>query len=298
MQKNNKRIFVNSLSFDLDNQYPNGDLQDAYLLHFLNEAVDDEYEVIIFVDENNLDALRSTIEIAAGNCFDLLGEDVDWTIFDDSIVTNEEIPLIEIRDLSKDDGRNDLLESINPLGDFELVIVPEDKLNFTGLLDHYVTYRSPDTLNSMYAFKEYKETINDDTDLRDSIESDALESANNQIIMIRDNAFLSKFFKGDHERELAKIGRNKNIYNFCNSQSFTFETPGYEKPSISAAEFYLTHYFANLLRLQNPNMRIHESSFLQNRNKSLAQELSKVRGGDRAVAEIQSFADTYSKLKP
>jgi hypothetical protein len=285
-----KTIIVDARSFDLDAEDSAGDFQDAYLARFLNEAYSDGYHIQIIVDALKYTELKHALELACECCLQYLGDDVDLDLLNDSILTYQEYHAIYEEDLVKEESFDDInADELDPIGTVGLIISPKDQADYAPQISNYISYRRPIELSNINAYEEFKKERDADIALRNKVIEQAENSAISQLTIIEDVTFLHQYFGDDYTRILSDIGKNKKVFEFCNRQPSEITTPS-SNPPISKGEFYLTHYFSNLLRSQNPNMAIDEEMALEATNTDLVIAISEMDGGDVVLEEIRAYA--------
>lgn len=293
-----KIIIVDACCFNLDAEDSAGDFQDAYLARFLNEAMDDGFAVHILYDPYHYSELESALRLAVDCCRNDLEDEVDFNRLMSTIIAASEYHKIHKDDLIKEDDYDALTEDLDPIGTADLVISPKEEYIFGPQIGNYISYRRPSKLNSINAFEEFKMEYDGDIEIRENVINSAIDSVNKQMAMIEDTIVFHRELGPDYEKKLSNIGQNRIIFDFCNRQPAVVETPSEDNPNISLGEFYLTHYFANLLRAQNENMSIGEEEALEAENTGLIIDISEMNGGDEAIVEIRGYAQLHSSIKP
>lgn len=293
-----KTIVVDARCFDLDAKDSEGDFQDAYIARFLNEAMDDGFTVHILYDPYRYKELENALKLAVDCCMNYIGDDVDFERLKGTLLSAREYHKIHQDDLVKEDEYDALVDDLDPIGIARLVLSPKEEFIFGPQIGNYVSYRKPSQLSSTNAFEEFKAEQEADAEMREHIVASACDSASRQIAMIEDTIVFHRELGPDHEKKLSDIGKNKIIYDFCNRHPIEVETPSEENPSISMAEFCLTHYFANLLRAQHDNLSIGEEEALEAENTDLIIAITEMEGGDAAIHEIREYAQYFASLRP
>lgn len=290
-----KLIIVDARCFDPDTDENLGDFQDAYLARFLNEAIENDYEIHILTDGSEISQTHTALDTAAGMALDYLEDYVDADILKHAVYTYDEYHLIDKHDLVTETAYN-ALKGIKDQSDKRarvdqaaLLISSRAQIAFIPTVGSYGHFVHPKELERLNAFEEIQETLKQDSSLRQHIVESAKTSAQRQLTMILDKDRMQNDPKGKIKAANKKIEQSAILQDFYRGHALDVETPK-EKPNQSKAQFYLTCYFTNAVRLkEQDSLTISRTSEIENEQEKLADLIGQMRNGHDALAEMNSI---------
>lgn len=288
-------IVVDARSFNIDTTEGLADYQDAYLARFLNEAIENSYNVHILAEGSEVEQVYAALEAASTAAFEYLGDHVDPDILKHAVYSFDAYHNIDTNDLVIDAAYNAMKGKADPtdrnvqIDHAVLAISTRQEADFASIIGEYQHFMHPHELERLNAFEEFEETREQDAELHAHIARIGSLSAARQLTLIVNQAALNALPDETLNAITQEIEGNEILKDFFHGHPLNVEMSA-GRPPESEAKFYLSCYFTNLVRLKDKDtLSISRESELNAEQAALIEKIGKMRGGHDALEELQGI---------